>query len=181
MSGERFSAAERLLILFPWESYMVSAASGLNTHGACSALLFVSFTLRDGADHRDRHEGVKQNFRSEFPVSCHSVWLKWFRNALKLYETTGTGAECSGEKRQKSTAIQVHPGHLCHRFQCTHHPPRARSTIATLYGSESANQVQFIQFYTQTGRDICSVQCAATEVFFRDWSVRRGDFSVFRG
>ena len=159
---------------------MESAASGINTPGACSVLPLSPVTLLDGADHRDRHEGVKQNFRSEFTVSCRSVWLKWFRNALKSYETTGTGAECSGEKRQNSTAIQVNLGYLCRRFQCTHHPPRARSTIAKLYGSESANQVQFIQFYTQTGRDICSVQCAATEVFFRDWSVCRGDFSVFR-
>jgi hypothetical protein len=67
------------------------------------------------------------------------------RNDLKMYETVLTGAGCSGAKVEKSTAMQVLLCDLLPVFQCTHHPPRARSTFATIYDSGSADQVQSIQ------------------------------------
>ncbi len=66
---------------------------------------------------------------SEFSVSCISNALSMLRNDLKLYETERTGSDCSGEKRTKSTEIQVFLRQLWSVFQCTHHPPRARSRI----------------------------------------------------
>ena len=102
---------------------------------------------------------------AECAVSVLRVALNMLRNDLKMYEIKRTGPECSAEQLEKSTAIQVMLSDLCAVFRCTHHPPRARSTIAKLYGSESANQGQFIQFYAQTGRDICSVYCTANILF----------------
>ncbi|QDT23434.1 hypothetical protein HG66A1_52510 [Gimesia chilikensis] len=86
---------------------------------------------------------------SDFRVSVLRSALKVLRNDLKCYETEGTGDECPGEKLEKSTAIQVVLSHLFGRFQCTHHPPRARSTIAPLYDSGRADQEESVQFLRQ--------------------------------
>ena len=105
--------------------------------------------LIDGSDFVERRLGVKRELCfeyfgkcSEYSVSYLRNRLNVLRNDLKLYETGRTDAGCSGEKLEKSTVIQVKPGHLSVVFQCTHRPPRARSTIATLYDSESDDQVQ---------------------------------------
>ncbi|WP_155365537.1 hypothetical protein [Gimesia benthica] len=45
---------------------------------------------------------------SDFRVSVLRSALKVLRNDLKCYETEGTGDDYSGEKLEKSTAIQVH-------------------------------------------------------------------------
>ncbi|QDT83061.1 hypothetical protein MalM14_06920 [Gimesia chilikensis] len=79
----------------------------------------------------------------EFAVSGWRVWLNVLRNDLKSYGTAGTGSFCSGEKREKSTAIQVDLSHLSVVFQCTHRPPRARSTIAIKYSTGRGDQGQF--------------------------------------
>ena len=79
----------------------------------------------------------------EFAVSGGRVWLNVLRNDLKSYGTAGTGSFCSGEKREKSTAIQVDLSHLSVVFQCTHRPPRARSTIAIKYSTGRGDQGQF--------------------------------------
>ena len=71
--------------------------------------------------------------------------LNVLRNDLKRNETLGTGSFCAGEKLEKTTPIQVLLSHLCVVFRCTHHPPRARSTITQQYDSESADQVQSVQ------------------------------------
>ncbi|MEQ8856838.1 hypothetical protein [Gimesia sp.] len=49
---------------------------------------------------------------SDFRVSVLRNSLKVLRNDLKSYETEGTGGGCSGEKLEKSTAIQVMLSHL---------------------------------------------------------------------
>ncbi len=49
---------------------------------------------------------------SDFRVSVLRSVLKVVRNDLKCYETEGTGDECSGEKLEKSTAIQMVLNHL---------------------------------------------------------------------
>ncbi len=82
---------------------------------------------------------------SESAVSCLRNALKVLRNDLKSYETKRSGAACSGENSPKSTRIQVLLRHLFVKFQCTHHPPRARSTIAQGYDSETADQGQTVQ------------------------------------
>ncbi len=82
---------------------------------------------------------------SEYTVSCLRNALKVLRNDLKSYETMRSGAACSGENSRKSTRIQVLLRHLFVKFQCTHHPPRARSTIAQRYDSETADQGQTVQ------------------------------------
>ncbi|QDU01021.1 hypothetical protein V6x_06990 [Gimesia chilikensis] len=79
----------------------------------------------------------------EFAVSGWRVWLNVLRNDLKSYGTAGTGSFCSGEKLEKSTAIQVVLSHLSVVFQCTHRPPRARSTIAIKYLTARGDQGQF--------------------------------------
>ncbi|QDU03887.1 hypothetical protein V6x_36100 [Gimesia chilikensis] len=71
-----------------------------------------------------------------------SIALKVLRDDLKLRGTDRSGSFCSGEDREKSTMIQVNLSDLCAVFRCTHHPPRARSTIAQEYGSGSADQGQ---------------------------------------
>jgi hypothetical protein len=71
-----------------------------------------------------------------------SIALKVLRDDLKLRGTDCSGSFCSGEDREKSTTIQVNVSDLCAVFRCTHHPPRARSTIAQEYGSGSADQGQ---------------------------------------
>ena len=71
-----------------------------------------------------------------------SIALKVLRDDLKLRCIDRSGSFCSGEDREKSTTIQVNVSDLCAVFQCTHHPPRARSTIAQEYGSGSADQGQ---------------------------------------
>ncbi|MBN70059.1 MAG: hypothetical protein CME32_12375 [Gimesia sp.] len=105
----------------------------------------------DRNDFVERRVGVKRELCfeyfgkcSEYSVSYLRNRLNVLRNDLKLYETGRTDAGCSGEKLEKSTVIQVKPGHLSVVFQCTHRPPRARSTIATLYDSESDDQVQSV-------------------------------------
>ena len=85
----------------------------------------------------------------ELLVSVARNALKVLRNDLKFYETLGTGAVCSGEKPEKSTAIQVILGRWFAVFPCSDHPPRERSTISQLYDSGSANQGQSIQFWRQ--------------------------------
>ncbi|MCR9232246.1 MAG: hypothetical protein NXI29_14640 [bacterium] len=112
--------------------------------------------LFDEGDLRQGRGGVKRKLCCglrvsvpEFSVSCISNALKVLRNDLKMYETVRTGSDCSGEKLEKSTAIQVHLSNLWSVFQCTHRPPRARSTIATLYGSGSGNQVQFVHWKSE--------------------------------
>jgi len=70
------------------------------------------------------------------------------RSDLKLYETAGTGAGCSGAKLENSTAIQVNPGRLWAVFQCSYRPPRARSRFELIYDSGSADQGQFMQYQT---------------------------------
>ena len=79
---------------------------------------------------------------SEVPASLFECALNMLRNDLKMYEIKRTGSECSAEKLEKSTAIQVKLSDLCAVFRCTHHPPRARSTIAQEYRSGSADQGQ---------------------------------------
>ena len=49
---------------------------------------------------------------SDFRVSVLRSVLKVLRNDLKCYETEGTGGNCSGEKSENSTAIQVMLSHL---------------------------------------------------------------------
>ena len=71
-----------------------------------------------------------------------SIALNVLRDDLKLRGTDRTGSFCSGEDREKSMTIQVNLSDLCAAFRCTHHPPRARSTIAQEYGSGSADQGQ---------------------------------------
>ncbi|QDV19550.1 hypothetical protein Pan153_42160 [Gimesia panareensis] len=117
---------------------------------------YVSHDSHDDLNFVNRRAGVKQNLCSEFSVSCLdlllnciSVVLSLLRNDLKMYETFRTGDFYSGEKLEKSTAIQVDLSHLYAVFQCTHRPPRARSTIATIYDSGSADQVQCFQFWRQ--------------------------------
>ena len=112
--------------------------------------------LTEDFDFAERRGGVKRKLCCglrvsvpEFRVSCISNALKVLRNDLKMYETVRTGSDCSGEKLEKSTAIQVHLNNLWAVFQCTHRPPRARSTIATLYGSGSGNQVQFVHWKSE--------------------------------
>ena len=75
--------------------------------------------------------------------------LSVLRNDLKCYGTCRTGAGCSGEKVENSTSIQVLLCHWFTVFQCTHRPPRARSTIATLYGLGSGDQVQFVHWKSE--------------------------------
>ncbi len=79
----------------------------------------------------------------EFAVSGWRVCLNVLRNDLKSYGTAGTGSFCSGEKLEISTAIQVILSHLSVVFQCTHRPPRARSTIAIKYSTGRTDQGQF--------------------------------------
>ncbi|QDU03496.1 hypothetical protein V6x_32150 [Gimesia chilikensis] len=71
--------------------------------------------------------------------------LSVLRNDLKSYETEGTGAGCFGEKRENSTRIQVNLARLWSLFQCTHQPPRARSTISQDMIPPGADQVRFVQ------------------------------------
>ena len=106
----------------------------------------------DRNDFVERRGGVKRELCfeyfgkcSEYSVSYLRNRLNVLRNDLKLYETGRTDAGCSGEKLEKSMVIQVKPGHLSVVFQCTHRPPRARSTIATRYDSVRGDQVQFEQ------------------------------------
>ena len=66
----------------------------------------------------------------ELLLRCTSNALSVLRNALKMYETCGSGSVCSGENIPKSTAIQVQLTHWWNRFRCTHRPPRARSRIS---------------------------------------------------
>lgn len=101
-------------------------------------------------------EGVKQNMCfgcfvncSGLMVSCISVVLSMLRSDLKMDETWVTGAFCSGEKREKSTAIQVLLRDLFRVFWCSHHPPRARSTFELKYDSGKTAQVQCDQFRRQ--------------------------------
>ena len=115
----------------------------------CRMRLLVVMINRN--DFVERRLGVKRELcfeyfakYTEFAVSCLRNRLNVLRNDLKSYETGRTDAGCSGEKLEKSTVIQVNPGHLSVVFQCTHRPPRARSTIATLYDSESDDQVQSV-------------------------------------
>ncbi|QDT27662.1 hypothetical protein Enr10x_29800 [Gimesia panareensis] len=99
-----------------------------------------------------RHVGVKGEICSEFAVNCFEFRvsllrfaLNVLRNDLKMYETCRTGSFCSTEKREKSTAIQVILYHWFAVFQCTHHPPRARSTFASKYESGRTVQDQSFQ------------------------------------
>ncbi len=93
--------------------------------------------------------GVKGGLCSEFRGVRDEMWtrsfsiaLKVLRDDLKLRGTDRSGSFCSGEDREKSTTIQVNLSDLCAVFRCTHHPPRARSTIAQEYDSGSADQGQ---------------------------------------
>ena len=106
--------------------------------------------LTEDSDFAERRGGVKRKLCCglrvsvpEFRVSCISNALKVLRNDLKMYETVRTGSDCSGEKLEKSTAIQVDLSHLSVVFQCTHRPPRARSTIAIKYLTGRTDQGQF--------------------------------------
>ena len=71
--------------------------------------------------------------------------LSVLRNDLNSYETEGTAAGCSSEKRENSTRIQVNLARLWSLFQCTHHPPRARSTISQDMIPPGEDQVRFEQ------------------------------------
>jgi len=71
--------------------------------------------------------------------------LSVLRNDLKSYETEGTGVGCSDEKQENSTRIQVNLARLWPLFQCTQHPPRARSTISQDMIPPGADQVRFVQ------------------------------------
>ena len=88
---------------------------------------------------------------SEVTASLFECALNMLRNELKMYEIKRTGSECSAENLEKSTAIQVMLRDLCAVFRCTHHPPRARSTITQQYDSESADQVQSVQTMVAEG------------------------------
>ena len=81
----------------------------------------------------------------EFTVSLCRAVVSVLRDDLKMDGTLRTCDFCSGEKLENSTLIQVHLSPLWSVFQCTHHPPRARSTITQEYDSESDDQVQFKQ------------------------------------
>ena len=96
--------------------------------------------------------GVKGNAGFEFVASSFEMGasglsnaVRVLRNDLKLYGTMGTGSVCVGENRGKSTAIQVLLGHWWAVFQCSDHPPRAQSTIATIYDSGGTDQGQSFQ------------------------------------
>ncbi|WP_417393730.1 hypothetical protein [Gimesia chilikensis] len=103
-------------------------------------------------DFVEGREGVKGNACFEFAasyfemgVSGHSNAVRVLRNELKLYGTCGTGSFCISENPGKSTLIQVLLGHWWAVFQCSHHPPRAQSTIATIYDSGDTDQGQSFQ------------------------------------
>ncbi len=115
----------------------------------CLVLLGVVMLMLDFVEGR---VGVKGNAGFEFvassfemEVSGHSNAVRVLRNDLKLYGTCGTGSFCVSENRGKSTLIQVLLGHWWAVFQCSHHPPRAQSTIATIYDSGGTDQGQSFQ------------------------------------
>lgn len=81
----------------------------------------------------------------EMGVSGLSKAVRVLRNDLKLFGTMGTGSFCVSENRGKTTAIQVLLSHWWAVFQCSDHPPRAQSTIATIYDSGDADQGQSFQ------------------------------------
>ena len=80
-----------------------------------------------------------------FAVNVLRNAFRVLRSDLKSYETVRTGSFCSGEKLEKSTPMQVKLTQLCAVFQCSYRPPRARSTFAIIYDSESGDQVQVVQ------------------------------------
>lgn len=115
----------------------------------CLFLLGVVMLMLDFVE---GHVGVKGNTCFEFVASCFEMGVsglsnavRVIRNDLKLYGTYGTGSFCVGEKRGKSTAIQVLLSHWWAVFQCSHHPPRAQSTFATIYDSGDTDQGQSFQ------------------------------------
>ena len=82
---------------------------------------------------------------AECAVSVLRVALNMLRNDLKFDETTGTGGGCFGAEGVKIDGDSGADESLVPVFQCTHRPPRARSTIAILYDSESGDQDQSMQ------------------------------------
>jgi|GEM_PF-3698112 len=68
-----------------------------------------------------------------------------------FYETDRTGSFCSGDHREKSTAIQVNLTNKSRRFQCSD-DCLARDAISVIYDSASRDQGQFIQW------SVCEVQ-----------------------
>ncbi|QDT27689.1 hypothetical protein Enr10x_30070 [Gimesia panareensis] len=114
-------------------------------------LLWGLSLITDVFDFAEWQVGVKGKLCSEWAVNCFDFMVSLLRFALnvlrddlKMYETGRTGSCCFGEKLEKSTAIQVNLNHLFALFPCSHHPPRARSTFAQQYGSESGDQGQFV-------------------------------------
>ena len=121
------------------------------THGAALTLTdtgvrcFVCQCCSSCGRARGGQGGLCSDFRrggDEMWTRSFSIALKVLRDDLKLRGTDRSGSFCSGEDREKSTTIQVNLSDLCAVFRCTHHPPRARSTIAQEYGSGSADQGQ---------------------------------------
>ncbi|WP_145041049.1 hypothetical protein [Gimesia chilikensis] len=82
---------------------------------------------------------------AESAVSVPRVGLNMLRNDLKIDETTGTGGGCSGVEGVKIDGDSGADESHVPVFQCTHRPPRARSTIAILYDLESGDQGQSMQ------------------------------------
>ncbi|WP_145184990.1 hypothetical protein [Gimesia chilikensis] len=99
---------------------------------------------------------------AECAVSVPRVALNMLRNDLKFDETTGTGGGCSGAEGVKIDGDSGADESLVPVFQCTHCPPRARSTIAILYDSESGDQGQSMQScaLNETGKN------REVEIFF---------------
>ena len=99
---------------------------------------------------------------AECAVSVLRVALNMLRNDLKFNETTGTGGGCSGAEGVKFDGDSGADESLVPVFQCTHRPPRARSTIAILYDSESGDQGQSMQScaLNETGKN------REVEIFF---------------
>ena len=124
---------------------------GGRTHGAAPTLTemgvncFVCWCCSSCGRARGGQGGLCSDVRGggdEMWTRSFSIALKVLRDDLKLRGIDRSGSFCSGEDREKSTTIQVNVSDLCAVFQCTHHPPRARSTIAQEYGSGSADQGQ---------------------------------------
>jgi len=60
--------------------------------------------------------------------------------AQKFYETARTDSLCSGDQREKSTAIQVNLANKSRRFRYSHRPPRARRYLRNLRFRESRSR-----------------------------------------
>ena len=103
-------------------------------------------------NHAEGRVGVKRKLWREmagrlwFLLKAISFFMEnGQRCGLIAQETKGTGAVCSSEKLEKSTAIQVNLTHQFNRFRCSHRPPRARRQFRKVSPAAGGNQVQSVQ------------------------------------